>query len=63
MTNDDPLDAIDLETVTSPVLRRLIEEVRDERRARTPSYNRTYTRHIPDRRPGGYNRTYTRHMK
>jgi hypothetical protein len=40
-----PVDDIDLDTVESVALRRLIEEVRAEGQGPVRGYNRTYSRH------------------
>ena len=56
------LDAIDLNKVESAVLRRLIEEVRNDKAVEITGYNRTYNRYM-----GGpndpYSRTYSRHNR
>ena len=37
--------ALDVETLSSPVLSRLIEEVRQEKTGNVSAYNRTHNRH------------------
>ena len=53
------LQEIDLETIESPVLRRLIEEVRAENMEIT-GYDRVHNRH---NRGGSYDRVHSRHNR
>lgn len=52
---------VDLETIPSAVLRRLIAEVRHDQEEAIKGYNRGHNRH--HRSGGTYNRTHNRHNR
>ena len=59
-----PLANIDLDKIDSVVLRRLIEEVRNDQAEGIADYNRTYNRWMgTPGQPSKYNRTYNRHNR